>query len=173
MFNYQRTPANFDQVYNNMMKLNNNENINLKAWFALTVTPYNVFHLPEFMKWKLTTSGLTKFNPTKDYRPIVSHHMCHAPKHFNIKVLPANLKQQVVEHYQMYIDWINSTDMTDHVKKEFIKISNGVTKFMNSEDYSDQWLNEFITFTNKVDALRGQDIRTIVPQFKDMFDASK
>jgi sulfatase maturation enzyme AslB (radical SAM superfamily) len=173
VFNYQRTPANFDQVYNNMMKLNNNENIKLKAWFALTVTPYNVFHFPEFMKWKLTMSGLTKFNPTKDYRPIVSHHMCHAPKHFNIKVLPAHLKQQVVEHYQMYIDWINSTDMTDHVKKEFIKISNGVTKFMNSEDYSDQWLNEFITFTNKVDALRGQDIRTIVPQFKDMFDASK
>jgi hypothetical protein len=155
------------------MKLNNNENIKLKAWFALTVTPYNVFHFPEFMKWKLTTSGLTKFNPIKEGRPIVSHHMCHAPKHFNVKVLPAHIKQQVVEYYKEHSDWINSTDMTDHVKKEFNKLLNGVTKFMNSEDYSEQWLSDFIKFTNKLDDLRGQDIRTIVPQFKDMFDASK
>jgi sulfatase maturation enzyme AslB (radical SAM superfamily) len=173
VFNYQRTPANFDQVYNNMMKLNNNENINLKAWFAFTITPYNVFHFPEFMKWKLTSSGLTKFNPIKEGRPIVSHHMCHSPKHFNVKVLPAHIKEQVVEYYKEHSDWINSTDMTDHVKKEFNKLLNGVTKFMNSEDYSEQWLSDFIKFTNKLDDLRGQDIRTIVPQFKDMFDAGK
>jgi len=173
VFNYQRTPANFDQVYKNMMKLNNNENINLKAWFAFTVTPYNVFHFPKFMKWKLTESGLTKFNPIKDSRPIVSHHMCHSPKYYNVKVLPAHLKQQVVDHYKEYIDWANSTDMTEHVKKEFIKLLNGITKFMNSEDYSGQWLNDFINYTNKLDNLREQDIRTIVPQFKELFDASK
>ena len=173
VFNYQRSPANFDQVYKNMMKLNQNENIKLKAWFAYTVTPFNVFHLPEFMKWKLTTSGLTKFNPIKDPRPIVSHHVCHSPKYYNIKVLPAHLKQQVVAHYNEYIEWISSTDMTDHVKTEFIKLLNGVTKFMNSEDYSEKWLDEFIRYTNTLDKLREQDIRTIVPQYKEMFDASK
>jgi hypothetical protein len=99
--------------------------------------------------------------------------MCHAPKHFNVKVLPAHIKEQVVEYYKEHSDWINSTDMTDHVKKEFNKLLNGVTKFMNSEDYSEQWLSDFIKFTNKLDDLRGQDIRTIVPQFKDMFDAGK
>ena len=63
--------------------------------------------------------------------------------------------------------------MNDNIKKEFSKLLNGVTKFMNSEDYSEQWLNDFISYTNKLDKLREQDIRTIVPQFKELFDASK
>ena len=171
VFNYQRTPANFDSVYKNMLKLDDNPRINLKGWFAYTVTPFNLFHFPEFMQWKLTASGLTKFNPVEDARPIVSHHMCHSPKYYNVKVLPLELKQQVAAHYQTYIDWVNTTDLTDHVKKDFAKILNGVAKFMMSEDYSEKYLNEFIQHTVKLDSIRGQNILDIVPEFKELFDA--
>lgn len=169
VFNYQRTPANFDSVYKNMLKLDANPRINLKGWFAYTVTPFNLFHFPEFMRWKLTVSGLTKFNPVADARPIVSHHMCHSPKYYNVKVLPLELKQQVVAHYQTYIDWVNTTDLTDHVKRDFAKILNGVAKFMMSEDYSEKYLNEFIQHTVKLDSIRGQNILDIVPEFKELF----
>ena len=169
VFNYQRTPANFDSVYKNMLKLDANPRINLKGWFAYTVTPFNLFHFPEFMRWKLTASGLTKFNPVADTRPIVSHHMCHSPKYYNVKVLPLELKQQVVAHYQTYIDWVNTTDLTDHVKKDFAKILNGVAKFMMSEDYSEKYLSEFIQHTVKLDSIRGQNILDIVPEFKELF----
>lgn len=169
VFNYQRTPANFDSVYKNMLKLDANPRINLKGWFAYTVTPFNLFHFPEFMRWKLTASGLTKFNPVADTRPIVSHHMCHSPKYYNVKVLPLELKQQVVAHYQTYIDWVNTTDLTDHVKRDFAKILNGVAKFMMSEDYSEKYLNEFIQHTVKLDSIRGQNILDIVPEFKELF----
>lgn len=173
VFNYQRTPANFDQVYKNMLKLNQSDKINLRAWFAFTVTPYNVFHFPEFMKWKLTESNLTRFNTVTDSRPVVSHHMCHSPKYYNIKVLPAGLKQQVVDHYNTYINWVTESDQPANVKKEFVKILRGVIKFMNSEDYSERWLGEFVSHTNKLDTLREQDIRTIVPQYKELFDATR
>lgn len=169
VFNYQRTPANFDSVYKNMLKLDANPRINLKGWFAYTVTPFNLFHFPEFMKWKLTVSGLTKFNPVADTRPIVSHHMCHSPKYYNVKVLPMELKQQVVAHYQTYIDWVNTTDLSDNVKKDFAKILNGVAKFMMSEDYSEKYLTEFIQHTVKLDSIRGQNILDIVPEFKELF----
>ena len=169
VFNYQRTPANFDSVYKNMLKLDANPRINLKGWFAYTVTPFNLFHFPEFMRWKLTISGLTKFNPVADTRPIVSHHMCHSPKYYNVKVLPLELKQQVVAHYQTYIDWVNTSDLTDHVKRDFAKILNGVAKFMMSEDYSEKYLNEFIQHTVKLDSIRGQNILDIVPEFKELF----
>jgi hypothetical protein len=171
VFNYQRTPAKFDAVYKNMLKLDQNEKIKLKAWFAFTVTPFNVFHFPEFMKWKLIESGLTKFNPLTEPRPIVSHHMCHSPKYYNVKVLPPELKQAVVAHYQEYIDWVNSTDFSDHVKKDFAKVLNGVIKFMNSEDYSQEWLGTFVKTTVKLDEIRNQNILDIVPQYKDLFDA--
>lgn len=171
VFNYQRTPAKFDSVYKHMMTLQNNDKINLKAWFAFTVTPYNVFHMPEFMKWKLTESGLSKFNPIDGMRPIITHHMCHSPKYFNIKVLPKDLKNQVSEHFAEYNEWIMTTDFNDKVKNNFVKVLNGVEKFMMSEDYSEEWLDHFVDQTRKLDEVRNQNILDIVPQYKDLFDA--
>lgn len=171
VFNYQRTPAKFEQVYKNMLKLDQNDKINLKGWFAYTITPYNVFHFPEFMKWKLTESGLTKFNPLSDSRPIVSHHMCHSPKYYNVKVLPLDIKTDIEKHYNEYIEWVNSTNFSDKVKKDFAKLLNGVLKFMFSEDYSERWLSEFISNTVKLDEIRKQDINLVVPELSRLFNA--
>ena len=170
VFNYQRTPAKFDAVYKNMMTLQTNDRINLKAWFAFTVTPYNVFHMPEFMKWKLVESGLTKFNPLTGMRPVITHHMCHSPKYFNVKVLPDYLKEQVKQYYQEHKDWVMTTEFEDKVKNNFVKVLNGVEKFMMSEDYSTEWLPHFIDQTKRLDEVRGQNILDIVPQYKDLFD---
>ena len=170
VFNYQRTPAKFDAVYKNMMTLQNNERINLKAWFAYTVTPMNVFHTAEFMKWKLTESGLDKFNPLEGMRPIITHHMCHSPKYYNIKVLPQYLKEQVSAHYQEHKDWVMTTDFSDKVKNNFVKVLDGIEKFMMSEDYSEEWLPHFIDQTKKLDEVRNQNILDIVPQYKELFN---
>jgi len=93
-------------------------------------------------------------------------------------VLPQYLKDQVAEYYQEHIDWINSTDFDDKVKKDFAKVANGVLKFMMSEDYSNgecwtglTWLEEFVDHTVKLDEIRGQNILDIVPQYKELFDA--
>lgn len=171
VFNYQRTPAKFDAVYKNMMTLQNNKRINLKAWFAYTVTPMNVFHTADFMKWKLTESGLDKFNPITGPRPVITHHMCHSPKYYNVKVLPQYLKDQVAEHYQEHKDWILTTDFSDKVKDNFIKVLTGIEKFMMSEDYSEEWLDHFIDQTAKLDEVRNQNILDIVPQYKELFNA--
>ena len=170
VFNYQRTPAKFDAVYKNMMTLQNNERINLKAWFAYTVTPMNVFHTADFMKWKLTESGLDKFNPITGPRPVITHHMCHSPKYYNVKVLPQYLKDQVAEHYQEHKDWILTTDFSDKVKDNFIKVLTGIEKFMMSEDYSEEWLDHFIDQTAKLDEVRNQNILDIVPQYAKLFN---
>lgn len=169
VFNYQRTPAKWEAVYRNMQRLEEAD-VNLKAWYAFTVTPYNVFHFPEFMRWKLEESGLDSYNPVTGPRPIVTHHMCHSPKYYNVKVLPSQLKQRVVEHYNTFRDWIQSTDYDDHIKNNFVKLLDGVEKFMLSEDYSEQWLEQFVDQTRKLDEIRNQNILDIVPQYKELFD---
>lgn len=168
VFEYQRTPAKWKAVYKNMQKLNDNEKINFKGWFAFTVTPYNVFHLPEFMKWKLEESGLTRYNPINGPRPIITHHMCHSPKYYNVKVLPQMLKDEVCDHYQDYIDWVMSSNYSDHVKKKFIEILDGVMDFMNSEDYATDHLHEFVDHTRKLDLIRNQNILDVVPQYEGL-----
>ena len=169
VFDYQRTPAKWSSVYRNMQRLEEAD-VNLKAWYAFTVTPYNVFHFPEFMRWKLEESGLDSYNPVTGPRPIVTHHMCHSPKYYNVKVLPPELKQQVVEHYNTFRVWIQSTDYNDHIKQSFEKLLDGVQKFMLSEDYSEQWLPEFVKTTRRLDEIRNQNVLDIVPQYKDLFD---
>jgi hypothetical protein len=125
--------------------------------------------MADFMKWKLTESGLSKFNPLDGLRPIITHHMCHSPKYFNIKVLTPELKKQVIEHYQQYKDWIITTDFDIKVKRNFIKILDGVEKFMMSEDYSQEWLSHFVDQTKKLDDARSQNVLDIVPQYKELF----
>lgn len=165
---YQRAPIKWKHLYRNMQRLDQNHDINLKCWFTFTVTPYNVLHLPEFMRWKLEESGLERFNPLYGLRPLVTHHMCHSPKHFNVKVLPAVLKDEVAEKYQEYIDWILTTDYSEKVKKSFIKICDGVVDFMLSEDYyKDHW-DRFVFETTKLDELRNQDIKKVVPEFRHL-----
>jgi hypothetical protein len=97
--------------------------------------------------------------------------MCHSPKYYNIKVLPLDIKIKLKEHYDEYINWVNNSDLSDNIKKDFVKICNGVIKFAMSEDYSEQWLPEFINHTVKLDSIRNQNILDIVPQYKAMFDA--
>ena len=166
---YQRAPIKWKHLYRNMKKLNDNLNINLKCWYTFTVTPYNVFHLPEFMRWKLEESELDRFNPIRGARPIITHHMCHSPKHFNVKVLPAMIKDQVAERYEEYISWIMSTDYPDNVKQEFCKTLDGIIDFMESEDYSKDHLERFIGETKKLDLIRNQNILDVVPEFEGLF----
>ena len=97
--------------------------------------------------------------------------MCHSPKYYNIKVLPQYLKDQVAEHYQKHKDWILTTNQSDNVKDNFVKVLNGVEKFMMSEDYSEKWLDHFIDETSKLDKIRKQNILDIVPQYKELFNA--
>lgn len=172
VFDYQRTPARWSHVYENLKKIELRNDINFKCWYAFTITPFNIFHFPEFMKWKLTESGLTKFNPVESYRPIVSYHMCHSPKYYNIKVLPPDIKQAVVEHYKPFRQWIIATGFSDNVKNHFVKHLDSVEKFMLSEDYSEQWLGNFIQVTTDLDRIRNQDVTKIVPQLAGLFNAN-
>ena len=89
--------AKFDAVYPTYDDITAERKINPKAWFAYTVTS-TMCSMADFMKWKLTESGLDKFNPITGPRPIITHHMCHSPKYFNVKVLP-ELKEQVKDYY--------------------------------------------------------------------------
>jgi hypothetical protein len=169
VFEYQRFPGKWHHIYENMLELDANHDINLKGWMAFTITTLNVFHLPKFMKWKLEESKLTKFNPLKGMRPIITEHLCHNPKYYNIKVLPEYIKEQVTDNNNQHIEWIKSTDYSDHVKKKFVKILEGTNKFMNAEQLDEEHLIEFIKTTNKLDEIRNQNIVDVVPEYKGLF----
>lgn len=166
VFEYQRFPANWNQVYKNLQKVD--EVHNVSAWFAFTVTPINVLHLPEFMKWKLTESNLKRFNAIDRPRKIISHHMCHRPKYYNIKCLPNGFKKVVDQKFYEYRKWA-ALNLPEFLAKQFIELLDGVSSFMNAESYHDEHFHEFVSMTKKLDATRKQNILDIVPEFEEYF----
>lgn len=168
---YQRWPLKWSSAYKNLKKLDeySQKNSNIFPWLACTVTAYNVWHIPEFMWWKLKESGFSKINSTKK-RPIITHHVAHGPKRTNIKLLPADLKSELKEYYLTWIDKFkkdNSLDENTKNNAESILLS--ILKFADAEDMSNK-VDEFVRFTKYLDSKRNQSILSIAPQYKRLFN---
>lgn len=161
---YQRHPAKWDKMLSNLHILDSLPK-NIVSWLAFTVTAYNVNHMVDFMKWKLTESNFKRINGTKR-RPIVTHHVAHHPKHLNVRVLPRAMKADITKRFEEFLTWIAEQKFEKHVADHAAEIVKGVTSYMNSDDYSEHWL-EFVDYTKKLDKIRNQDIIDIEPMFKD------
>jgi len=168
---YQRWPLKWSQAYKNLQKLDEyaQRNSNIMAWLACTVTAYNIWHIPEFMMWKLKESGFVKINSTRK-RPVITHHVAHGPRRTNIKLLPKDVKTALIAHYDAWkLKFEKDNDLSEEVKKKSFDILNSIVKFMTSDDYSDS-LPEFISFTRFIDQERNQNILDIVPEYKSIFE---
>jgi hypothetical protein len=161
---YQRNPAKWDKVLANLYKVDALPN-NVISWLAFTVTAYNVLHMIDFMKWKLTESNFKRIN-SSNRRPIVTYHVAHHPKHLNIRVLPAEFKQEVTHCYAEFLQWVEQGNFNEHVKRHAKEIANGVVSYMTSEDYHDKHWHEFVKYTEDLDSIRGESITLVEPKFK-------
>ena len=164
---YQRHPAKWNKIYKNLKTLDTLPK-NVQSWLALTVTVYNIFHIPDFMQWKLESSNFQNINRTRR-RPIITHHVAHKPEHLNIRVLPKELKQIATQRFDNFVKWVENKKYPDHIVTSAKTISEGICNYMNSETYYDQWWNEFIEYTKKLDEIRNESISDVEPIFKDYF----
>jgi len=162
---YQRYPASWDKVWRNMQKIDNGPD-NIFAWIAFTVTAYNVIHMPDFMKWKLSESGLKKFNSSVK-RPIVTHHMAHFPPHLNVRILPKMVKQIVTDKFDQFVEWTKQEGYETNVVRKATDIRNSVCDYMNSKDTNatSDW-KLFKTYTSKLDKIRGQSVLDVFPELE-------
>ena len=166
---YQRYPIKWEQAKKNLDKLDKfcQENSNVMAWIAYTVTVNNIWHLPEFMLWKVNASGWKKINSTLK-RPVITHHVAHGPRRANIRLLPEDMKDELE---LFYTGWkkIFEGEFTDLQTEKACKILDSVLQYCKSEDYSDA-LPEFKKFTKYLDISRNQSILDVAPRYKRLFD---
>jgi len=165
---YQRHPAKWDKLYKNLQTLDSMPN-NIYGWLAFTVTAYNVNHMIDFMKWKLTESGFSKINSSKR-RPIITHHVAHHPQHLNIRVLPDSAKELLTHRFNNFVEWVKQNEFDEATVKHAVDIAQGVCKYMNSDSYHDTHWEEFKRYTKRLDAIRGENLFDIEPAFKDFID---
>jgi hypothetical protein len=165
VFEYQRHPADWEKVLRNLYKVDDGPE-NIMAWLAYTVTAYNVLHMPQFMRWKLLESGFRKFNNT-NRRPILTHHVAHKPHYLNIRVLPPELKEEVSRRFEALMEEILDLGYPEHVYDQAKVIRDSVVNYMMGEDGHAKGWQSFVDYTAKLDAIRNQDIRDVVPEIGD------
>jgi len=163
---YQRWPIKWTTAYENLLKLDKlcTQSNNVIAWLAFTVTAYNVWHLPDFMQWKLLDSNFKKINSSKR-RPIITHHVAHGPKRTNIKILPKDVKQEITQKYNDYCKKVELFDIPDNTKQNFKKILQSVNNYL-LQDIDSKYFVEFVKFTNFIDNERNQNIVNVFPLLK-------
>lgn len=165
---YQRYPAKWDKIYKNLKSLDSMPS-NVIGWLAFTVTAYNVNHMIDFMKWKLTESGFNKINSTKR-RPVITHHVAHHPQHLNIRVLPDDAKQKLTKRFDEFVQWVKDNNFDEYTVKHATDITQGVCKYMNSDSYYTTHWDEFKRYTKRLDAIRSENLFDIEPAFKEYID---
>lgn len=166
---YQRWPLKWTQAYKNLKKLDEyaQNHSNIVAWLACTVTAYNAFHIPDFMRWKLEESSFKKINSTLK-RPIITHHVAHGPKRVNIRVLPKDIKESLIEKYSNSLNYFQH-NFEENIYINASSILNSIIKYAQADQYDDK-LKEFVKFTKYLDNKRKQNIVNLVPELESIFN---
>lgn len=121
---------------------------------APTISLLNVFTLPAFHR-EWTEMGLVDVSE-------IFPSILQEPAYYNIKALPAGLKQKVRATYEAHHHWMLQQPTKDEavrnlVAQEFLNI----VRFMEAEDRSGE-LSNFKHITKQLDALRGEDSKAII-----------
>jgi sulfatase maturation enzyme AslB (radical SAM superfamily) len=166
---YQRWPAKWSQLHNNLEKFNKLaiESPNISVWLAVTITAYNVLHIADMIEWKIFDSNLSGINVSK-HKPIITPHIAHRPETTNIRILPAAFKNEVQNRYAASISTLNSKNVDQAIIAAATSIYGSIMKYMMSEDWGKR-MSHFIELTNFLDSERNQDIANILPSLAQYF----
>ena len=133
---YIRYPSRFESVRENLKKaIESTQNSNLSVAIVCTVQIYNIFALPEIVKFAQSLNLNINFD------------LLHEPQFLSIQALPKNLVERIVAGSNL------------HLIPEF----KNIVSVMNSE-LSHLW-PQFLAYTQKLDSIRGQNSEQFLPRY--------
>jgi len=146
-FEYQRHPAKWAEVIDNIKKYQINAKPNVSISLYCTVSMYNIFYIDELIKYNADNLKLNlKFN------------LLHWPDKMSIKNLPNNIKHIIK-------DKIESLDERSLSYVQNIFGIKEVVSFMTDNEGSTNDLAEFIKVTNLHDNYRNESFATTFPEY--------
>lgn len=160
---YIRYPSKWLDVETNLRKLDDTPN-NVTVNIACAVQILNVMHLPELVQWKLD-SNFKKINKFPYGAGLIGMHLVYLPSYLNVKVLPVDIKHQVSDKLNTFINSQSSDEFNSSIygKQRW----QGLLKYMHSEDWSHKLPNT-IQFLETTDITRGTNFRNLFNHLSDL-----
>ena len=172
---YIRYPTDWKTVTQNIWKLESAPS-NITTSIALAIQILNIKHIPDFIKWKVT-SGFKKLN--RDITPtghllgggLISSHLVWIPTWLSIRVLPKEDKQEVRQRFAELKQWLWDNYTQDPVfwneDSYGWKRWEAMLDWMDAEDHTNL-LPDFREYINTMDLHRGTDASVIFPELKHL-----
>jgi MoaA/NifB/PqqE/SkfB family radical SAM enzyme len=138
---YVRYPANWEVVSKNLDRLDETGNTIIVSLLT-TVHAMNIYNLPDFAqsiidrKWKKICKrnyGLMSIGTT------------HWPKYMSTTVLPKQVKDKIIQHWESFTELNNNERWKNRIKSQI--------EYMNSVDESSKF-PAFMDYINKLDSIR-------------------
>jgi len=172
---YIRYPTKWDVVEKNLRMLDETPD-NIQTSIATAIQIFNIKHLPDFMKWKIT-SKFKKLNlgnvpgGVQMGGGLVNMHLLYIPTFLSIQILPKEDKLEIHEIFKEFKDWLWNNYRQDD---EFWKINpygwkrwEAVLNHMDAQDNS-YLLSGFKEYVNKLDNIRNLNASLIFPELSHL-----
>lgn len=167
---YIRFPTNWEDIERSLWLMDSAPD-NVHCAIACAVQVFNVKHIIEFAKWKLS-QGFKKINKFKldEYETgggIINLHLLYIPTFLSARILPQEDKEQLVKDFADFKQWLWDNYRQDdnfwHDNPYGWKRWEGILKFVMAEDHT-HLLPDFKEYVNNLDDIRSTDAKTIFPE---------
>jgi organic radical activating enzyme len=177
---YIRYPTDFSVVEQNLWRLENTSD-KIQTNIAFAVQILNIKHVPDFIKWKVT-SGFKKLNFDTNAAGQVAGgglcgvHLLWIPTWLSLRVLPKEDKEEVRKLFSDLQEWLWKNYTQD---KEFWEVNpygwkrwEGILDWMDAEDHTNL-LPDFREYITTMDNQRGTDFKKTFPELAHLLDLPK
>jgi len=168
---YIRYPSDWDTIVKNLHILDNAPD-NIQTNIALAVQILNIKHIPEFIKWKVS-SNFKKINMDTNAAGqimgggLVGVHLLWIPTWLSLRVLPKEDKAHVRELFEELKDWLWENYTQDdefwNTNPYGWKRWEGILNWMDENDHTNL-LPDFREYINTMDAQRQTNFKNIFPE---------
>ena len=148
-FEYMRYPAKWELVKQNMENARRFrvQNGNMSISWCVTLSPINIYSLPDIID-----EYENSFSDFGIYLNLV-----HTPSHFNISILPKELKDIITQHLNKSLA---------HRRCVQYQLP-GILGFMNNGSYDETQFRRFIEYIDKHDEYRSEDFNKTFREYSD------
>ena len=173
---YIRFPTDWADIERSLQLLDNAPDT-IHTNFAFAVQILNIKHLPDFIKWKLT-SNFKKINQQVNASGhmqgggLVGTHLLWIPTWLSIRVLPKEDKEEVHKLFDELKQWLWNNYSQD---KEFWEVNpwgwqrlQGILDWMDVEDNS-HLIPDLKEYIKNIDAVRGLDASSVFPELAHLW----
>ena len=171
---YIRYPTKWKDIERSLDLMDNTPD-HIHCHIACAVQAFNIKHIVDFAKWKLT-KGYKKINKFKTdiYEAgggIINLHLLYIPTFLSARILPEKDKQEIRDQFAEFKQWLWDNYTQDdnfwHENPYGWKRWEGILRFIDAEDHS-HLLPDFKEYVNNLDKVRGLNAKEVFPELSHL-----